>query len=49
MTPATVALIEEKLHLDWSPEQVSGGLKEPHGIHISHERRDQYIWSDRRQ
>jgi transposase, IS30 family len=43
--PAEVIVeIEEKIRLDWSPEQVSGTLK----ITISHERIYQHIWADKR-
>lgn len=49
MTSATVVLIEEKLRLDWSPEQVSGWLKLECSIRISHERIYQHVWSDKMQ
>jgi|GEM_PF-2789559 len=38
MTEGLVRLVEEKIVLDWSPEQVSGWLKAELGIAISHER-----------
>ena len=38
MTEGLVRLIEEKIVLDWSPEQVSGWLKAELGIAINHER-----------
>jgi IS30 family transposase len=47
MTFATVELIEEKLRLEWSPEQVSGWLKLECSIRISHERIYQHVWSDK--
>jgi IS30 family transposase len=39
-------LVEEKLRLDWSPEQVSGWLKTERGKAISHESIYQYIYAD---
>ncbi len=44
MTAEVIAEIEEKIRLDWSPEQVSGTLE----ITISHERIYQHIWTDKR-
>ena len=49
MTAATVCLIETKIRLDWSPEQVSGWLEKEQDIGISHERIYQHIWADKRQ
>ena len=43
MTEDVVLLIEEKILLDWSPEQISGWLKVERGIAISHERIYQHI------
>ena len=48
MTPALIVLIEARIRLDWSPEQVSGQLKDELGILISHERIYQHIWADKR-
>ena len=48
MTPTLILLIETKIRLDWSPEQVSGQLKDELGILISHERIYQHIWTDKR-
>jgi transposase, IS30 family len=48
MTEDVVLLIEEKIVLDWSPEQISGWLKAERGIAISHERIYQHIWTDKR-
>jgi transposase, IS30 family len=48
MTPALIILIEARIVMDWSPEQVSGQLKEEFGILISHERIYQHIWTDKR-
>jgi transposase, IS30 family len=44
MTAEVIIKIEEKIRLDWSPEQISGTL----AISISHERIYQHIWADRR-
>jgi len=43
----TWALIEAKIRLDWSPEQISGWLLKHHGIQVSHEWIYQYILSDK--
>lgn len=47
MTPALIVLIEAKIVMDWSPEQVSWWLKNEQGIAISHERISQHIWADK--
>lgn len=44
MTAAVIIQIEEKIRLDWSPEQIPGTL----AISISHQRIYQHIWADRR-
>ncbi len=43
MTAEVIVEIEEKIRLDWSPEQIAGVLKTP----ISHERIYQHIWADK--
>jgi len=43
MTAEVIVEIEEKIRLDWSPEQISGKLE----ITISHERIYQHIWADK--
>jgi len=43
----TWGLIETKLRLDWSPEQVSGWLCRHHAIQVSHEWIYQYILTDK--
>jgi len=48
MTPEICALIEEKIRLDFSPEQVSGWLRTEKDIKISHERIYQHVWTDKR-
>ena len=47
MTPEMVDLIEEKLELDWSPEQISGRLKLEERF-ISHESIYRYIRKDKK-
>ena len=47
MTPELVKLIESKISEDWSPEQISGWLRNEHSLMISHERIYQHIWSDK--
>lgn len=49
MTLEVVNLIETKIQLDWSPEQVSGWLAKKENIRISHERIYQHVWTDKRQ
>jgi IS30 family transposase len=41
-------LVEEKLRLDWSPEQISIWLKQIWRIQVSHESIYQYIYADKR-
>ena len=48
MTPDLILLIEARIRLDWSPEQVSGQLEDELGILINHERIYQHIWTDKR-
>jgi IS30 family transposase len=43
----TWALIEAKIRLDWSPEQISGWLLKHYDIQVSHEWIYQYILSDK--
>jgi IS30 family transposase len=43
----TWELIETKLRLDWSPEQISGWLCRHHAIRVSHEWIYQYILDDK--
>jgi len=49
MTLSMVALIEEKLKLQWSPVQISGWLKQKNKGHISHETIYKHIWKDKQQ
>lgn len=46
--PETWKLIEDKLKLDWSPEQISGWLCRHYPIKVSHEWIYQYILMDKR-
>jgi IS30 family transposase len=48
MTTALIALIESKFTVKWSPEQVSGWLREDQSIDISYETVYQHIWSDKK-
>jgi IS30 family transposase len=47
MTPGVIEKIEEKIKLDWSPEQISGRFKKE-GIFISHESIYIMIWADKK-
>jgi IS30 family transposase len=48
ITPETWTIIEAKICLEWSPEQISGRLKHEEGIHISHKWIYQHIYKDKR-
>jgi len=48
MTSNLVALIDSKIQIKWSPEQISGWLREDHNIFISHETIYLYIWADKK-
>ena len=48
MTNITILLIEEKLRMQWSPEQISGWLKkEKDTTAVSHETIYKYIWAEK--
>jgi IS30 family transposase len=47
MTPTLIAIIEDKLKLQWSPEQVSGWLKRQSNQSVSHETIYKHIWADK--
>ena len=47
INPETWALIESRLRLDWSPEQISGWLRRTGRSTVSHERIYQYILTDK--
>lgn len=48
MTLQVKSLVEEKLKLQWSPEQISGRLEQEQSIDISHETIYKHIWKDKR-
>ena len=48
MRPELIRVIEMKLRIEWSPEQISGWLLEERGQLISHERIYLHIWADKR-
>jgi len=48
MTPKMIAVIESKLRIEWSPEQISGWLLDEQEILISHESIYLHIWADKR-
>jgi IS30 family transposase len=48
MTPRLTRLIDSKLHRKWSPEQISGWLRESEAESISYESIYQYIWKDKK-
>ena len=48
MTTARITLIESRFTAKWSPEQVSGWLREDQSIDISYETIYQHIWSDKK-
>jgi len=47
MTPEMIKLIDSKLRLKWSPEQISGWLLEEREELISHETIYLHIWADK--
>jgi transposase, IS30 family len=48
MTPELIATVEDKLKLQWSPEQISGWLKRNSDRSISHETIYKHIWADKK-
>ena len=49
MIPSVIAAVEEKLKLQWSPEQIVGRLKYEHqDFRVSHETIYKHIWLDKR-
>lgn len=46
MTPSLINLIDDKLRLKWSPEQISGWLNHDHEISLSHEAIYLHVWAD---
>lgn len=50
MTVESITLIEDKLRLQWSPEQISGWMKLHYGDKaVSHETIYRHVWKDKRQ
>jgi transposase, IS30 family len=47
MRASMIKLVEQKLVEKWSPEQISGWLREACGEQLSHERIYQHIWEDK--
>lgn len=47
MTTEAIALIDAKIVIEWSPEQIAGWLEEERGVCISHERIYQHVWADK--
>ena len=47
MTPPMIIVIEAKLRIEWSPEQVSGWLPDDQEKLISHETICRHIWADK--
>ena len=48
MTIELIATIEDKIKLQWSPEQISGWLKRGNGRSLSHQTIYQHIWTDKK-
>ena len=48
MTTSLIALIELNIIEKWSPQQISGWLREEQSIAISHETIYQHVWSDKK-
>ena len=48
MTPEMINLVEAKLRLDWSPEQISGWLLDDQELLLSHETIYLHVWTDKR-
>jgi IS30 family transposase len=51
MTPEVIVYIEDKLHLQWSPEQISNVMDadpDGPGVAVSHETIYQHVWGDKR-
>lgn len=47
MTPELIATIEDKLRLQWSPEQISGWLRRHSNKFVSHESIYRHAWKDK--
>jgi IS30 family transposase len=49
MSPSIIVVIEEKLRLNWSPEQISGWLKRQGKERVSYETIYKHIWTEKNQ
>lgn len=47
MEPELIVIIEDKLRLEWSPEQVAAWISEHTAFSVSHERIYQHVWQDK--
>ena len=48
MMPEMISLVESKLRLDWSPEQISGWLLDDQELLLSHETIYLHVWTDKK-
>jgi IS30 family transposase len=48
MTPDMITVIESKLRVEWSPEQISGWLLNDQALLLSHESVYLHVWADKR-
>ena len=48
MTPKMILVIEEKIKIDWSPEQIAGWLKKQGREHVSYETIYKHVWADKK-
>jgi IS30 family transposase len=48
MTPELIMVIESKLRVEWSPEQIAGWLLDDQNLSISHESIYLHIWAQKR-
>jgi len=48
MTPEMILVIEEKLKIDWSPEQIAGWLKKQGREYVSYETIYKHVWADKK-
>jgi IS30 family transposase len=47
MTAEMITLVEDKIRIKWSPEQISGWLRVTINKQISHETLYKHIWADK--
>ena len=49
MTSAVISLVKEKLSMQWSPEQISGWMRNNNlAMFVSHELIYQYVWGNKK-